>query len=459
MRTLWAAVVLAWLPFGATLAQGTAPETVTLTIEQSRTVAVQALSKGQPQVAAQIAAGLLQRDGDDAFAHFVLARAMQQMQQPAQGRRAAARAFRYARTPTQKYEASQLAATLAYEQGAHGIAQIWLRRSWNHAPTPQARTILKKDYAVLRHLNPWQVQGRLSIIPSDNVNNGAKDPYMQIEGVPFVGVLSGDALALSGIKAVADLSLGYRLRQSRRDQTRVTGRLYLNRVALSDEARSIAPTARNGDFAYSDFALGVEHQMAHATGAQSLYSLSVGRLWYAGAPYQDRVGLGLTHLRPLDDAGRVRYTGQFQRATPASGAAELYQFDLGADWQHPLSNGDLWGYGLSARLVDTRTAIHQENRATGHVTYGFGKSVGPAKVSLTLGVSVGHYPNYRLGTIVVPGGRDDRSVFGSASFTFDTLDYAGFAPALTLQAQRTRSNVSRFSSDAISVSLGFVSRF
>lgn len=451
--------MLALLSCGTAQAQSHEAETVTLTIAQSREVAVQALSKGQPQVAARIALGLLQRDGADAFAYFVLARAMQQMQQPAQGRRAAARAFRHARTPTQKYEASQLAATLAYEHGAHGIAQIWLRRSWNHAPTQQARSVLMKDYAVLRRLNPWQVQGRFTIIPSDNVNNGAKDPYMQIEGVPFVGLLSPDALALSGIKAVADLSLGYRLRQSRQSQTRLTGRLYLNRVALSDEAHSIAPTARNGDFAYSDFALGVEQQVVHASGAQSQYSLSVGRLWYAGAPYQDRVGVGLTHLRPLKDKGRVRYSAMLQRATPANSTADLYQFDLGADWQHPLSNGDLWGYGLSAKLVDTRTAIHQETRATGHVTYGFGKPVGPAKLSLTLGVSVGHYPNYRLGTIVVPGGRDDRSVFGSARFTFDTLDYAGFAPALTLQAQRTHSNVSRFSSDAISVSLGFVSRF
>lgn len=454
----------AGLTFGLAAGLAAAPvsaqtPTVSLTIEQSRQVAVQALASGQPQIAAQIAVGLLKRDRADAFAHFVMARAMQQMQEPQRGRRAAARAFRHAKTPVQKYEASQLAASLSYQQGAPGLAQIWLRRSWNHAPSEQARATLKKDYGILRQVNPWQVQGRLSVVPSDNVNGGSRDPFMYIEGVPFVGLLSGDARALPGTKIIGDFSVGYRLRQDKRSQTRVTGRVYANRVRLSDEARRIAPSAQNDDFAYSDVSVGLEHQVNGAPGTQSMYTLSAARLWYAGRPFQDRISLGLTHTRPNIPVGRLRLSGHVQRAAPTSGAPNLYQTELGAQWDYPLKNGDYFGVGLTGKMVSTRSDLHRERRLSSHLTYGFGQAIGPAKLSLTVGASLGRYPDYRLGSIIVPGGRDDQSLFASAKLTFDKFDYAGFAPTVTVHAQKNRSNVSRFSSDAISVSLGFVSRF
>lgn len=431
---------------------------VSLTVPQARQVAVQALSKGQPEIAAQIAVGLLQRDPRDGFAHYVLARAMQQMQHPAEGQRAAAKAYRHAGTQTQKYEASQLAATLAYERGRHGAAQFWLRRSWNHAPNDKARKTLQRDYRVLRQLNPWQLNGRLSIVPSDNVNNGARDPYALIEGVPVIGILSGSALALPGVKTVADITAGYRLAGDKTSQTRLAGRLYLNRVALSSAAFVTAPGVRNGDFAYSDVMLGLEHQRKFKAGLLG-YDLSVGRSWYAGAPYQNKLSLGLTYQQASPDNGRVLYSGRIQQASPQNGAPPITQFDLGAQWDRPLANGDRWSFGLNTKLVETGTAVQRERRASGHVSYYFAKPVGPAKVAVTLGAAAGHFPDYQLGPFVVPGGRDDKMVFGAAQFTFETLDYAGFVPSLTVQAQQTRSNVSRFETSEFSVSLGIVSRF
>jgi hypothetical protein len=450
------------LALGLTMAlplQAETQQSVSLTIEESRQVAVQALSAGQPQVAVQIALGLLQRDGADAFAHYVLARAMQQMQQPQKGRQAAARAFRHAKTQVQKYEASQLAATLAFEQGAPGLAQVWLRRSWNHAPSDQARAVLKKDYATLRQVNPWQVRGRLSVVPSDNVNGGARDPFMYIEGVPYVGILSGDARALPGTKIIGDFSVGYRLRQDKTSQTRITGRIYANRVRLSDEARRIAPGAQNDDFAYSDISIGLEHQVNPNRKTQTVYSASVGQLWYAGNRFQDRISLGVVHTRPNIPMGRLQLSGHLQRAAPAGRVSNLYQAELGAQFDYPLKNGDLFGIGLTGKMVATRSDLHRERRISSHLTYGFGKPIGPAKLSVTVGASLGYFPDYRLGNLIVPGGRDDQSLFASARFTFEGFDYAGFAPTLTVHAQQNRSNVSRFSSDAISVSLGFVSRF
>lgn len=437
---------------------GLAADEVALSIPQARRVAVEALSKKQPQIAAQIAAGLLQRDPSDAFAHYVLARAMQQMHHPAKGQRAAARAFRNAKTQTQKYEASQLAATLAYERGRPGMAQLWLRRSWNHVPNKQARAALQRDYRVLRHLNPWQLNGRLSIVPSDNVNNGARDPFALIDGVPVVGILSGSALALPGVKTVADATVAYRLSRTRDKQTRLTGRLYLNRVSLSDTAYVTAPGVRNKDFAYTDLAVGLDHQRNTAQGILG-YDVALGRSWYAGQPYQDKLSMGLTYDRPLTDGARTQVFARAQHATPKNGMPVLRQLNVGANWSKPMINGNRLSLGLSAKLVDTATSVQRETRATGHVSYQLGDPIGPAKVKLTLGASVGHYPDYRLGPIVVPGGRDDQALFGTVQFTFEKWDYAGFVPSITLQTQKTKSNVSRFETREFSVSMGILSRF
>lgn len=78
---------------------------------------------------------------------------------------------------------------------------------------------------------------------------------------------------------------------------------------------------------------------------------------------------------------------------------------------------------------------------------------------MSIGGSLGDYYDYQVGPFIVPGGREDRTLFGSADFIFEQLDYAGFVPSLKIQAQKTRSNVSRFETNEMSVSLGFVSRF
>src|SRR5690606_1323184 len=86
---------------------------VSLTLDQARGIGVAALREGDPQLALQIGHGLLQADARDAFAHYLIASAHQQMRQTGDGRRAAARAYRHADTPTEKFQAAQLAARLS----------------------------------------------------------------------------------------------------------------------------------------------------------------------------------------------------------------------------------------------------------------------------------------------------------------------------------------------------------
>lgn len=445
------------LALGLTLAPVKAD--VSMGIAEARQIAAASLAQGQPQLAAQIATGLLQRDPSDAYAHFVLARAFQQMQQPKLARRQAALAYRHADTGLGRYQASQLAATLAVELAQPGMAQIWLRRSWNHAPDDRAREVLKRDYRVLRALNPWNVQLRLSMAPSDNVNNGAEDPYAVIAGVPWVGVLSGDAMALSGLKMTGDLSLGYRFTQTDHSQTRVTGRLYLSRVALSADARAQAPTAENSDFAYTKAELGLEHRRSLGKEAGLLSAeLTLSRQWYGGQPLQNSLRIEGARVVPLAPGKQVQLSLAAERSQPERGAP-VTEMDLRASVSAKLSGGGTFSYGASLQLADSLYVNARRQRATGFVAWGLPRPIGPAKVSLSLGGTVADYPDYRVGPFVVPGGRQDHMLFGSADFVFENLDYAGFVPSLKVQAQKTRSNVSRFETNEFSVSLGIVSRF
>jgi hypothetical protein len=437
-----------------------AAEALSLTIPQARQVAVKALATGQAELAAQIANGLLQRDPTDAFAHFVLARAFQQLKQPKAGQKQAALAFRHAKSGIRKYEASQLAARLAVENGRPGLAQVWLRRSWNHAPDDQARKVLSRDYRVLRAVNPWNWQARLSVTPSNNVNNGAEDPYAVIDGLPLVGVLSSDALALSGVKMVADTSVAYRFAQTDRSQTRVTSRLYLSRVALSDEAQAQAPTARNADFAYSKLELGLEHRIALGKERGMItWDGAISQSWYGGAAYQDALRLGVARMWPLAAGHQAEVSLGLEHARAASGGVELTQIDLRARVARELNTGATLQYGLALQMVDSDFTNAKRRRGTVYLAYGLPQKLGPAKVSMSIGGSLGDYYDYRVGPFIVPGGREDRTLFGSADFIFEQLDYAGFVPSLKIQAQKTRSNVSRFETNEMSVSLGFVSRF
>lgn len=458
LRAALAAAALSLLGAGA-LADPAAPDSLTMTPNQARSFAAAMLQQGQPKLAAQLALGLLQRDAGDASAHFLLARAYQHLQQPRAGRRQAALAFRHAKSDTAHFQSAQLAAKLAHDGGQPGLAQLWLRRSWNYAPDETAQKVVMRDYRVLRALNPWNVNLRLSVQPSDNVNNGAEDPYAIVDGLPFVGVLSGDAMALSGLKLTGDLSLGYRLTQSERSQTRLTGQVYFSRVRLSDEARAQAPDARNSDYAYTRAELGLEHLRALGkTRGTISYEAGLSHSWHAGQDHQDTFRLGLGRTLPLGQ-GQLALQADLEHAIPSNGAPEITRLELRARLSRKLANGAMLSTGLSADKADSDSRNARRQRLSGYVAYALPEKLGPARVSFSLGGAIGQYPDYAVGFFLVPGGREDTTVFGSADFVFENLDYAGFVPSLKIQAQKTRSNVSRFETRELSVSMGIVSRF
>lgn len=460
---LWLAIVVAlfWGGGFGTPLLAAEEKRVELTIAQSREVAVNALNAQRPELALQIGKGLLQRDAQDGFAHFIIAKALQQMGHPRDGRRAAGRAFRFAKTEPDKFSSSQLAARLSYEEKRFTLAQYWLRRSVEFAQTPQHRKQVASDYRRLRAENPWNIQLRFSIAPSSNVNGGSDTGWFVIEGVPAVGLLSRSAQALAGISAVADVTAAYRFSQNTNHAAYVTGRFYTRQIRLSPSAARAVPGVRNKDYSATAAELGLRYVLrAKKHDGVSTFRATIGKNWYGGNAYSSFSRLGVEHGFRVAKRSRLTFSGSYERRDyERVGLAPAYITRVSANVQHRLEGGSALQIGLFGNKTTSNQVNTSSESATAYVSYDMGKPVGPAQFAFSLGATYQDYPAYRVGLIVAPGGRQDTVGFATVSATFHKLDYAGFVPKLTLRAQKNSSNISRYDSTQVSVSLGIQSSF
>ncbi|WP_371059940.1 hypothetical protein [Rhodosalinus sp. 5P4] len=436
-------------------------EAAELSIPLARGLAEAAVRAGDVALATQMARALLDADPEDDFAHYVLAHAARAEDRPRAARRAAVRAFRYARSDGRRFEAAQMAARGALDARQFTVAQYWLRRATDAAPTDQARDVATRDFRAVRRMNPFNFQLRFSVSPSSNVNNGAEDALNVIDGVPVVGLLSPDALALSGVETTVDLRTRFRLHETARQRTELTGRAYLRRVALSDEAKRKAPMASNGDYALNVLEAGLRHDMALGPAAGMLrLSGALGDMAYAGDPYLDFARLTLAHVKPVADRGRLHY-GLGLEARRYDRAADRPEriADLFMGYRHALASGDSLDFGVSLRANDVDSTTLLSRGITARLGYDFGRAFGPVTLSAAIAASYTDYPDYRVATIRVPGGRQDESLAATFDIAFQDIQHAGFLPVVSLKAERTLSNVSRFETDSVSVSFGIRSAF
>jgi hypothetical protein len=438
----------------------TQSQTVTLSLDQARNVAQDALQAGQPDLALQIASGLLQANPHDAFAHFVIAVASAQKNNLRQGRKAAAQAYRYSENPIRKYESAQLAARLAYAEGHPTLTQFWMRRAVQHAPDEATESQIAREYAQVRAQNPWSFNIGLSVQPSDNVNNGADTGLNIIDGVPATGILSPEAQALSGTIGIVDLSLGYRLRGDGQSTTTLDSRLYIKQVRLSADARSMTTRISDKDLASTYFDTSLTHTFAIGGDGFGTVKGSFGRFWSGGDPSYNFGRLSLTRGWRLNAQSGITVNGLVEkrlRVSKDSQDADI--FGAGVRYFQRLTNGDLVTFDLVLRDINSDSANNDYTTQSVRAAYNFRNPIGPVQVSTGLTVGNADYSNYRVGFIVVPGGRQDNSVLADVTLFFQNIDYAGFAPTLRVQAGQSTSNVSRFDTKELSVSMGIQSKF
>jgi hypothetical protein len=185
----------------------------------------------------------------------LLATVAPELGRPAEGRQAAARAWRLSADGEGRYEAARLAAAAALAEERPLLAGLWLRLALASAPSEEAAARTAAQAQAVRRLSPWSVDLSFGVAPSDNVNGGSNVSIYIIDGSPFPVVLSADARALSGWTASTDLTFTRTLAENERERTRLSFNLNGRAVALSEEARELIDEDRqNSDLTGADFA-------------------------------------------------------------------------------------------------------------------------------------------------------------------------------------------------------------
>lgn len=446
-----------------------APETVKeLSLDQGLHVAVASLKQGKPEITLQLSRGLLQADPKNPMLHYLQANAYAGLGKPVDARQSAARAYRYADRSEDKFQAAQLAARSALQADSPTLAQYWLRLTAIHSPDEIADQRIAQDYLALRRINPWSFRIRTEIKPSDNVNNGADSALQIIDGDPVIGRLNGAAQALSGVIGVVDLSSAYRFRQSAESETSVAGRLYIQRVSLSSEAKAQAPNVTGSDFASTYGELSLRHAMAVGSGDTkgiAIFEGTLGTSWYGDERSYNLARLDASRSWTLGKS-RLEISGLAETRFSARYATnDANIIGLGAQISRALSNGDRLTLSMAYRDTNAVGTNGTFWSASMRANYAFAKPLGPARLSAALTLGYSDYPTYQLflpskgGIGPVQGGRQDSSIYGDLNFFFDQYDYAGFAPVLRIRTGQKDSNISRFDIRESSISLGIQSKF
>jgi len=193
------------------------------------------------------------------------------------------------------------------------------------------------------------------------------------------------------------------------------------------------------------------------------YTLAGGRVWSGGNALYDYARTGVTRYQKLGERTRLSFGGtvEYQQDETWRGQ-DAMQYQVFAQAGYKLGNGDRLGGYVSYGDTDTDGVNRERTQLTGVVSYTLGKAIGPAKLQFRLGHSIVDYDRYIIGGAVigpVPGGREDNSTFGGVTATFSDWSYMGFVPTMSLNAEKTRSNISRFDVDETSVSFGIRSEF
>lgn len=477
MRKAAAAALVLGLATAQPHAQEQAQPKVHLSLDQGHVLAAHALQSGNPQLALQVSDALLQANRKNHIAWQLQAAAYAQAGQHIKGRKAAARAFRFAPDGAAKFQMGQLASRLAFQSGSPVLSQYWLRRTAVYSPDSKADALIAKDYKTLRRISPWSFRLSGGVKPSNNVNNGSDAATQEIDGLSSHRNRFGPkAVALSGLIGTLDGSISRRLRHSKTNLTSLSGRLFIQRVALSSSAKEEAAelaaltgtsVPRNSEFGSTYGEITLSHAFAAGqadSGGSARVALTGATSWYGGERNYNLVKMSARRSWALSAQSQFAVNGSAEhRIDPRLNSLRADVFALGASLSRKLENGNSLSFSLGLRDTHTSNVNSAGTSATLRVGYTLGQAIGPAKISTGLILGSADYPDhiFHNGTAwqPVPGGRQDQSLYADLNLFFEDYDYAGFAPMLRVRAGKRSSNHSRFDSSEFSVSLGIESKF
>lgn len=428
---------------------------------EARAAGLRAIQVQRPDIALQIAYALLARDAKDPFAHFLMATALSALNRLPEAQAAGKRAFRFALTDEQHFQAARATALAAYGQNRLIAAQWWLRRTIGYAPDPARRQRSVAEFQAVRGQNPLSLSLRFSAAPSNNVNSGSSGAFNTIDGVPIVGTLSPDAQQLSGLVVEGGLDLQYRLRKAATGNTSLAFVASLRDVELSQAAKARLGAVKAPELSSQQVEISLRQSHVPKDAKYRLNgALALGRRWQNAVPPQDLARLTLGYSRAVGQQNFLEISiSAEQRSRTGTAARGDRAFSLRSTLMHRLKNADRLTGTAYASAYDTLRFGQSSTTLGLQIGYELARDLGPLHLTVNLGVQQAVFRGYSVIGIPVPGGRRDTRTFAELQVLFPRIEYAGFAPQLSLRRQRTGSNVSRFDTVETSVTLGIKSTF
>lgn len=450
IRPVWFALVLA----GTLALDGFASAQTVVTPEQARTLAARLINVGQPRAALTVLDALVERDEKDARTLILKAHAHRVLGEYDASRQAGRAGWRHAGTDKLKFNAAIATAQALSKDDKKSRAQLWLRRAAHVAPDDQSRARAIRDHSFVRRTNPWSVRLRFGITPSDNVNNAPRDNRLVLGGLLFV---DETAVPLSGVEIRSGVDLRYNFNIRSERQMFAAFSLDQENVVLTEDDENIPEGVEASDFSYTKAVatLGWDFQ-ANAEAPHRTVTLSYGRIWSAGSHLSNEVRLGYRQAQQLDNGSRLILHGGLGYADRQDSELRSgYTGGVGATWIKPLTGGDYLSFNthLSRSEADSAFITHTGLRLG--VSYTLGKPIMGATTTFSASGLLRRYDD------ALPGlpARDDEGLRLSTSLLFKNFDTYGFAPKVSFTAERTNSNISRYETETLGVSIGFQSVF
>jgi hypothetical protein len=450
-------------------AGATAQTTVDLTLSQARDVATRALFSDEPLLALQIAEAILAQAPDDRAALLIVAAAAPRLGDPERGRKAGARAFAVSTTDVQKYEAARLTALAAANEERYTLSTFWLRRALIVAPNAQERARTLNDARGVTRLNPWSSNLSFSLAPSSNVNGGAEDANLSIEGNETGGQISEDGLALAGWRATLGVGTQYRFQQDDNSLSTVGLRYQGSRVWLTDDTEVTNEALSTDTLQFS-----LRHERGLTNGTIAI-TLSQAAYQYRDFDLRtqdidlegyETTRLALDRRLRLSDVTLLSLSASQERLNYSVDAiGRVDRTNLGAGITYLLESKDRVGVNLNLGKASGDNVNYTSQDQTLSVSYTWAEPIGPVSLSAGGGITLRKFPDFVvfdpniLGFSALDGGRKDRTAFANMNIGFPQVSYAGFSPGLRLDASRSRSNVSRYDRTTFSAGLTISSSF
>lgn len=444
---------------GLALASGISTATwagqVELDADNVAQLAVVFLQQDRPAEALAFAEALHLRDPRDAAALSLKSRAERDLQRFDAAVASGRMAWKVADTDGERFDAAMAVAQGLASGGQKFRAQFWLRRAAQVAPDDAARAQAERDFAYVRNRSRLWLRFDASLRPSSNVNNGSSNGVLWFFGLPLA--LSGDAMALSGTEAQSALTVKYRVQESERSKTDLRFGLMQKSVWLSSEAKVQAPEAKGSDYALSGVELGVEHLRRLDPRTEALAFVTLGKSWYGGQDMSEylRLDLGMSRKVGQRLVVKAQLSGEAQeRLDSPVRSADIVGLSFGG----ALVLGNAGDRAeLMVTLRDTRSGSVEidHDLARLRLDWDRGRPVLGAAVSLGLWAETRDYDASRYSA----EGREDVAFGGELSVAFEKVDYMGFMPVMTIEAQKTDSTIGLFDTETLGMSLSIRSSF